>query len=81
MHLECSSDANMSIVGVTNAKVISFNLNFPNSIFIVPSQYFILSFTSKWYGAPPPFSCGPPSTEHPFTGFWDTGSQCKGLPL
>lgn len=50
VHLECSIDANMSIVGVTNAKVISFNLKLPNSICILSIPLIILFFLSHQSG-------------------------------
>ena len=32
---------------------------------------------AKWWGAPGPLYCGPKTTEHPHSGFWDQRYQCE----
>jgi hypothetical protein len=89
-HMECPVDKDMSIVGVTHAKVKHGNAmwylipadNYHHTyIMKLVSKLISLLFSFQWYGAPGPMRCGPKTDEQPFSGFWDYGYECESLLL
>ena len=82
-HMECEVDPNMSIVGVTHAKVSDIEDGWHHWSDASHHYLCTMSLTLRshrslqWYGAPGPMFCGPKTSDQPHSGFWDHNYECE----